>query len=276
MSLSNYLDENDVVGSIRLQLNHPSEANKIWVIVEGEHDQRLFSKLIDGDHVEIESAHGGITALLKTVSELLNETERIIGIRDADFCHLNQENIPLNIFLTDYHDVEMMITQCDAAFHSVEKEYFKQKKDKKNVRNIILNSIAFIGALRWLNNIENLELNFNKLGFGAFYNGESLALDETECLSEISHRSPNKRKVVSINEIKALQSSIKDLPNLCNGHDFQKAFALYVTANSKNGVSDEEIGRAFRIAYRTEDFKQTQLFQQLYIWAQNLGRSLFR
>jgi len=54
MSMKGYLDESNVVNSIRLQLRHPSGYDKIWIIVEGETDQKLFSKPINGDHVESE------------------------------------------------------------------------------------------------------------------------------------------------------------------------------------------------------------------------------
>lgn len=53
MNLKSHLHQSAVIGSIRLQLRHPSGAGKVWVIVEGETDQKLFAKLLNGPQVTI-------------------------------------------------------------------------------------------------------------------------------------------------------------------------------------------------------------------------------
>ena len=283
MSMKEYLDESDVINSIRLHLRHPSGANKIWVIVEGETDQKLFSKVINGEHVEIEIAHGGVKSLLKSVSELLEETDRILGIRDADFLHLEgRKETPENIFLTDFHDSEMMILSCDKSCHSVFTEYLREEKEPFILREKILKSIAFIGGIRWINVSESsdvsesLEFNFEGLGFGNFYDGKTLVLNEEKCLKEIMKRSPDRKKEISKEEVRFKINDISDFLNLCNGHDFQKAFALCVSANSRKGVNDTEIGKAFRVSYRFEDFQNSYLYRQLKSWSDSHSGALFK
>ena len=284
MSMRNYLDETDVVNSIRLQLRHRSNANKVWIIVEGETDQKLFSKLINGEQVKFEISHGGLQSLLEAVSELLEETNRILGIRDADFLHLEgKEETAENIFLTDFHDAEMMIISCDDAYHQVFAEYFSKEKQPQLFREAILKSIAFIGGLRWINdnNSNSLEFNFKGLGFGNFYDGKTTYLNEEICLNEVMTRSPNKKKTVSRNDVILKIQNISDFLNLCNGHDFLKAFASCVSSRSrstrsKKGVNHEDIGKAFRIAYRFEDFQKTNLYQKLKEWGNIQSRNLFK
>lgn len=53
MNLTSHLNQSAVIGSIRLQLRYPSGADKIWVIVEGKTDQKLFAKLLNGPKVTI-------------------------------------------------------------------------------------------------------------------------------------------------------------------------------------------------------------------------------
>lgn len=276
MSMKDHLNKKDVVGSIRLQLRHPSATNKIWIIVEGETDQKLFSKLINGRHVEIEISHGGLNTLLQSVSELLHETDHILGIRDADFLHLEEKNETAeNIFITDFHDAEMMIISSNNAYNSVVAEYLIQEKYPYVLRDNILNSIAFIGGIRWINYTEILDLNFKKIGFGNFYDARTVSLDDYKCLDDILSRSPNRKKDISIQEVRLKIEGISDFLNLCNGHDFQKAFALCVSSTSKKGVNDVEIGKAFRVAYRFDDFQESKLYRQLKEWSDSQQKVLF-
>ena len=274
MNIRAYLDKTDVVGSIRAQLRHPSGGVKVWILVDGETDQKLFGKLLNAAHVEIEIAHGGLNSLLQAVSELLQETQCVLGIRDADFLHLDGNKAsPEHIFLTDAHDAEMMLIACDHAYRAVAAEYFN--KAAAPAREKLLQSMAFLGGLRWLNDAEQVELNFNGLGVGDFYDGKTTVLDEQKCLAVVLQRSPNKKKNIAIDAVRVKIQLVSDFLNLCNGHDVQKAFALCVSVNSKKGVNDVEIGKAFRVAYRFADFRKTELYRQLYAWSSQQAITLF-
>ncbi|MBN2092327.1 DUF4435 domain-containing protein [candidate division KSB1 bacterium] len=278
MRLQSFLNENDVINSIRLQIRHPSGRIRIWILVEGENDQKLFSKLITGEDVQVEIAHGGLTSLLNALGILSKESDRILGIRDADFLHLENEKSKTaeNIFLTDFHDAEMMQISCDNSYLAVVAEYIRHEKSPDALRMKFLKSIVFIGGLRWINDSNRLELNFKNLGLGDFFNVETFALKEDLYLQTIMRRSPTKKKEVSTEEVKNRIKNNSDFFNLCNGHDFQRIFALYVNANSKRGVKEEEIGRAFRIAYRFDDFRKTRLYDQLKKWSNIKSMVLFK
>jgi hypothetical protein len=275
--MQTYLNENDVVNSIRLQLRHSSGLNKIWVIVEGESDQKLFLKLINSENVEIEIPYGGVTSLLRAVSRLLEETDRILGIRDADFLRLEgKSETPAHIFLTDFHDTEMMLISCDNAYNAVVAEYIHLEKAPDSLRKKLLRSITFIGGLRWINDSASIGLNFKNFGISDFYNVEDFSLKEEGYLQTVMKRSPTKKKEVASEEIMQKIENIFDFYNLCNGHDFQRVFALFVNANSKKGVKEEEIGKSFRVAYRFEDFQKTSLYEQLKKWSNNKSLVLFK
>nr|VFK10798.1 MAG: Protein of unknown function (DUF4435) [Candidatus Kentron sp. LPFa] len=276
MNTNGFRNENRVVKSIRRKLKNPSSANNIWVIVEGETDRRLFSKLIDGDQVEIEFSREGLNGVLRIVSELLKETNRILGIRDADFLHLEGKvETAQNIFVTDYHDAEMMIIACDEAYHAVEAEYFPEEEELSYSREMILKSISFIGGMRWLNHADDLGLNLKSIGFGKFYDKKNL-LHETNCLHHVMERSPKKKDRITKEAVRSKIKDIADFLNLCNGHDFQKAFAYLASSNSKKGWDADDIGRSFRVAYRFEDFQKTNLYKRLKEWSDTRSLLLFQ
>jgi len=275
MSLSNFPNVDEAVGEIRRRIKTPLDKNRIWVFVEGIDDIKLFSKLIDGPEVELQFVGGGKSSLLKTVSELLKLTRWVIGIRDADFLHLEgQTETPENIFLTDYHDSEMMLIACDKAYQHVAAEYVDKSVDPFILRENILKSITFIGGLRWLNTnnsdveAESLSLNFKKLGLSDYYNPKTFQFNEEKYLQVIMQRSAGKKKTILITEVKDKIKNVSALYNLCNGKDFIHIFALH--------VAYKEINRVFRVIYNREDFQQTQLYQQLQAWSNSQSKVLFR
>ena len=275
-----HLDENSKINEIRLELRHPTGKKYFWVLVEGETDQKLFAKLIDGINTRVEMVHGGgVEPLRRTMSVLIQETKQVIGIRDADFLHLDQQQETINfLFLTDVHDAEMMILSCDAAFKSVVAEYLASSlTDFYLLRKKILESIAFLGVIRWINNSESLELNFKGLSLAAFIDPIKLILDKQGCIQEIENRSPNKKRAVQEQEIDAKLVGILDYYNLCNGHDFEKALALHITKKTigKKGINDEDIGKSLRIAFRRQDFEATELYASLKQWEEQTGYALF-
>ena len=170
----------------------------------------------------------------------------------------------------------MMIVQCDHSFSSVVAEFTRERfKDFHLLRDEILQSITFLAGIRWKNNSENLKLNFKGLGLGCFYDGTSKTLKIETCLENINTRSPNKRREIVQDEIALLITGVTDYSNLCNGHDFAKAFALHASAISGKGINANDVEVALRVAYSKKDFECSCLFNELNTWQQVTGQSLF-
>lgn len=273
-----YLDRNDTIGEIRQARRHPAGQSYIWVLVEGLSDQKLYAKLIDGQNTKVEIVNGGgKNEIREALLVLIQETDKVIGIRDADFLHLeqNQETIDV-LFLTDTHDSELMLIASDVAFQQIIAEYLPSQRTTFNqFRLNLLTSLTFFSGLRWINDTEDLGLNFKGIGLAKFYDVNNVSVDKANCLHEVSSRSPNKKRLPDITEIDAKVSRVNDLYNLCNGHDCLKALALLFTAKGGTGISDVELSNAFRVAFRKEDFVLTMLFNSLKQWEVSNGYSLF-
>ena len=196
--MQKYLNSNDVIGDIKLSLKHPATKNKIWILVEGDTDFRLFIKLLQKENkVEVKQSYGGVTNLLIAVETLIKETNRVIGIRDADFMRLKKEKVPTNIFLTDFHDVEMMIIFSDESFKSIIAEYFSEKLNFfTELREEILTNLRYISIIKLHNDINNLEFNFKGSNISNFYDININKLDEDKYIEHINQKSPNKREIL--------------------------------------------------------------------------------
>jgi len=278
--MQKYLNANSTINTIRLNLRHPTGKNYLWVLVEGTTDQKLYAELIDGKNTKVEMVHGGgIKNLRDVLAIIIKETNRVIGIRDADFLHLdNKQETIAELFLTDAHDTEMTLIACDAIFKRVVTEYlFSERNEFNSLRHRLLISLIFLSGIRWLNDTEDLGLKFDALGLANFYNSTHLTLDKTKCIKEIEMRSPKKKRAIQTEEIELKIADICDYYNLCNGHDAVKALALYITAvNGGKGIKDDEISRTLRVAYRKEDFTTTILYANLKNWEQQTGYLLFQ
>lgn len=273
-----YLDRNDTIGEIRQIRRHPDGKHYLWVLVEGQSDQKLYAKLLDGGNTKVEMVNGGgKNEVREALIMLTQETNQVIGICDADFLHLDnrQETIDV-LFLTDVHDAELMLMACDVAFQQLVAEYLPAQLDTFAMFRVnLLKSLVFFSALRWLNDIGDLGLNFDGIGLAKFYNAGDFYLDKQKCLAEITTRSPRRKGLPDIPEIEEKTSAVTDLYILSNGHDVLKAFALHVTTKTSKGVSDDEMGKALRIAYRKADFASTALCNSLKQWERSSGFTLF-
>ena len=259
------------ITELRLDISHPNSRGKVFVLLEGESDVKLYRKLFNNDTCKIETIPGGKIFLEKGL-EILNDIYKlIIGIRDADFLHLEGQKPQFsNLFLTDYHDYELMMAseiECHCPI------LFEHTSIVANDHNLtfqkLLNSIRFLGYLRWYNEIENLEFNFRGLGLNDLFDKRSFTIDNKVLIQTIIDRSTN-AKIKDIEQIfdsvQRLHNDSHDLFQVCNGHDFMKVMAILCSSRQK-GISDKDMASQFRVAYNQNMFQKTQLFKDTSEWA---------
>jgi hypothetical protein len=267
-SLQNSQTPASFIDTIRLSLRHPIGHKKYWILVEGETDQKLYQKLIDGDKTQVKavspSGIANLRSILKTLlaesTESLQPIKHVLGIRDADFLHLDgQQESQANLFITDFHDAEMMMIACDETFKSWVSEYLSEELDNfQQLRQQFLHALIFLSGLRWLNHREDLTLNFNK-----FYDESCSNSNRQECIDKLVKRSPNRKREVSVEEIDKLVAEVTDYYNLCNGHDMEEVMADFVPKTRNKGITSERVGESLRLAYHKHNFATTQLYQSL-------------
>ncbi len=261
----------DKLNELKLDISHPNSKGKVYVLLEGESDVRLFRKLFHPDNCKVENIPGGKLKVEECVQTLIAKYFLIIGIRDADFLHL--ESIPYktaNIFLTDFHDMEMMIFSENELFSALISEYTTLSREQHiEIRSKILSSIEQIGYLKWLNENEHLEYNFD-FGFLDLLSFVNPGIDVRQYFSRLLSKSPD-AIITDINtvldRITLLQLTNPDLFQLCNGHDFLTAFSQYLRLSNVNNVNEKNIASSCRIAYSRDHFHTSTLYQNTKMWA---------
>ena len=133
---------------LQLAAKSPKYKGKTFVLVEGDDDKKLYKHFFNETYSEIEVMNGS-HFVAQGLIDLKNAQFLVVGIRDADFMHLENTPSPLpNLFLTDFHDAEMLMAANDSAFAKIAGEY---QIEKTGLREKLLHSIRFLAYFRWYN-----------------------------------------------------------------------------------------------------------------------------
>jgi 5S rRNA maturation endonuclease (ribonuclease M5) len=264
-----------IANSIRLLR---SDHEGVFLIVEGHSDKLIYERLVNKQEVRITIASGKNNAI-KALSILEKENFcRVFAVIDADFSRIEQQ-IPdsNNLFLTDEHDLEMMLIKS-AAFDKLLKERGSEEKIaafSKDIRETLLKLGQEIGKLRLLSLRNELNLKFEGLNFSKFIDKKNLSIDIDKLIISIKNHS--QKLSLDEQQIKQDLSVISDENHdpwqLCCGHDFISilAIALWKVLGTRNAndVKKEDLERELRLAYELSYFYQTQIYQLMVNWQSN-------
>lgn len=271
--LKNSLQENtnttgEKLNEIRLSIKHPNNKNKIFVLLEGSSDVRLFRKLFDNENSDI-TGLGGKPSLIKAIKILNQEgfSKITIGICDADFDRLKKTvNYPDNLFITDYHDMEIQMIESGALLAVIDEYYPAEHNQqlKTNIRGNIYTTAIEIGCARWVNHNKNYNLQFKGLYFEKFteVKNYNITFNVDNFLTTLLEHST---KNISIQDLKSELKKLKNQPNdslqICSGHDLTKLISIILP-----NINQDKVESALRLAYRPDYFYETQLSKGLDKW----------
>jgi len=266
-----------IANSIRLLR---SDHEGVFLIVEGHSDKLIYERLVNKQEVRITIASGKNNAI-KALSILEKENFcRVFAVIDADFSRIEQQ-IPdsNNLFLTDEHDLEMMLIKS-AAFDKLLKERGSEEKIaafSKDIRETLLKLGQEIGKLRLLSLRNELNLKFEGLNFSKFIDKKNLnlSIDIDKLIRSIKNHS--QKLSLDEQQIKQDLSVISDENHdpwqLCCGHDFisilASALCKVLGTWNANDLKKEDLERELRLAYELSYFYQTQIYQLMVNWQSN-------
>jgi hypothetical protein len=299
-------DEKDIFGEIKMYREGNKQKNIIFVLVEAKSDENFYRKFIATKAVFfIGNGWENVTKAIESVNKF--KIKGVLGIIDADFRRI-ENKIPniTNLFLTDFHDKEMMLLNSPAwqevlsyfADNSVSSEtglsrlQIFEKNANKTVLEVLLNIAEPIANIRLLNEREIYGLkfrtqkgkSFDYIKYDNFIDKTILKIDKKALQKAVENKSskPNFFNNPTIQtQLQTIEYETHDLRELCNGHDVINIFAFALEkaiANhgSSGKIAAERIEENLTIAYRLDDFQKTALYQSLVKWESvNKPYSLF-
>lgn len=273
--MRSYITSHDIANEIRMTR---SSHQGCFLIVEGSTDKKAYSHFINSEDCKIIPAHNKENAI--GAIKILEDDEFLaaLAIVDADFWRLEHKKISLNVFLTDGHDLEVMMIKSPALdkvlmeFGSSEKIARFIRKHKTDVRQKLLDLGRTIGYLRWVSLQHNLNLKFEGLKFKKFINERELSFNRRAFLKTVINHSrmPHIREDELQQMMDELTSSTHDPYDVCCGHDLVYILSLGLTkalgSEKAQDVRPEQLEKILRVAYESAYFLTTDLYQSLKAW----------
>jgi hypothetical protein len=276
------------------------DASTVIVLIESEQNKPFFSKLLDTTVCKFYPTKGFANLLTILQHPQTNATPNLkIGIIDADFRRITGEEIGLdNVFMTDFHDTEIMQMSCPAVWENILLEYAdsakidKAKQINPNLLEFLMQLIRPLSILRLLNEKQALGLKFKSdngeqykfIDYNKFIS-KDLVLNKVDLLKTVEDKSEKQRFFTTNPDKKAafeadLQENF-DLKELSNGHDiinvlsiaFEKAWG---NRSSANKVSGQDLETVLSAVYRCIDFNTTHLRTQIHNWQQEHNKTVLK
>lgn len=255
-----------------------------FILVEGNYDKLFYQRFVDKANCELISVSGKPSSKLRVIKvlEVLDKSnfDGIFAIVDADFDHLETSlyNHP-NLLRTDTHDLETTLIKS-FALEKVIAEFGSEEKIAKfnqdtNIRKALIDVGILIGYLRWVSQVNNLNLTFSTIEFSKFIDVQTLQINELKLIQEVK----NKSQALSLNndDLKQLlinkQSNEHDPWQICCGHDLVRILSIalrkLIGTNKTQEINPNILERSLRLAYESVYFTKTKLYQDICFWEHN-------
>jgi hypothetical protein len=254
-----------IVNTVLIYLRTPETSSRAAILVKGPDDAKIYRKFLNQHTTQIFACIGK-NDLQRALFELLSKTDHVIGIRDADFFHL-EDIVPEspNLFFTDCHDIEMTILRFVEVRRDLFSEYYSDDNFDRmdSVWESIVKEASFVGYIRWFNEKSDYKIVFDGLFYKAGYGDDR----EQLLLDQLNEQSPDKKESLAKDTINDFITTYKtdDIFNLCNGHDVTALLVRAFNINLKPVVT------ALRLSFHREQFIRTALCRELLAWQNRHG-----
>jgi Protein of unknown function (DUF4435) len=275
-SLYDEIDSDALVAEVVLLR---AASTKSVMLVEGGDDEKVFVHFIDEDKCEIVICHGHENATRALAKLERREIPGILCIIDADFSAFVRGHVGgVNLLQTDDHDLEVMIFKS-RAFEKVLGELGSQGKIKKlkdqwvDLREPIWKSAHHLGIFRLYSAQNGLNLKFEELSF-RFVDRRSLSVNINLMIETVFNHS--RKPIGHVDKIKVFiqhwLGESHDHWQMCCGHDIAvvlgKGLQSLLGSQPSAMTDGPAIERQLRLAYSTDQFRESALYLGIRNWEQ--------
>lgn len=273
----------ELLNSIKLEFDN----QEYVILVEGKEDLVFYSQYFNFEEEVFfyypPAPNKYSKGIVIELAKIYQSIAKFCAIVDADLDRITKE-MPKehNIFLTDYHDLEMgifMSSAIDKILRTINNykknivECFIEKNGCKNLRELIFKKALILAYLRYLNHIHKWKLSFK------FLHGSNLFDTENFCHKDMCihylishHNTKNPSNQLNTNLImKTLEEALKkkdefNFPQFCHGKDTCKIALYYFNHDLKDKRKDEINMFTLKTAFTEADFMKFQIYKDITTW----------
>jgi hypothetical protein len=256
-----------------------SKQNKIWLILEGLSDEKIFLARTFSESVKAVVASGweNVITIVTECDKL--EDKKVIGLIDRDYRDLKEEQpIHQNIAITDFRDIENILFESSAllkvyselgAIEKLPKNTFGQIKIGE-IKELLSKVAVKLGMYRAYCYANGINVSFEKLDHAKFIDDKNLSLDVRKFINHLVGNPKNKDLVLDIDwettQSNWMPQSIQSPVYIRHGHDLMSIIAIsfkrkYGTRGGS--ISQKDIEAFFRIAINDEELQKYDFWKQI-------------
>lgn len=245
----------DMVTTLRMELSNDLEGKLSIVLVEGADDISFVKRVFKEDVVCFESPSGkeGVRMLIEA-EDIADR--RVIGIRDRDYESV--AGYPLRLFCYDTCCLETMLLSCEGVVEGIHAVYYKGSMGQETFIMNAMRQLAPLSILREKNERYGFGINFQRAALSEFVSKEN----ESITYWELFLRLGQSQEMLEECRQEAGQMQDCQLPAKTNGHDICR-FLGKILKSGKGDLGEKRLREILICSYRTEDFRNTDLYQKI-------------
>lgn len=257
-----------IARSILLAHKVPQTINKFLVLVEGIDDLPIYRKFFDMNKVDIKDCNGceHVKVVHDTIKQEREGNKPFLSILDSDFNQLNG-NVPFdsNVFYTDYHDSELLISGNKQVRYKVFKDLLPKVK-AIDIRERAQKELFYVSFAKWFNVYRHLSFKFE--GLDLINCMPNQVISESVALQYFKP-SPNGISKFPFKAFRIFQSKNRNpnLDQLTNGHDLITRMAGILRKKYQLQISDKDLRDRFCKAFENSHAQKTKLYKNIAYWS---------